>query len=592
MTNSKCFFDTACNLLLLVWLTIAVRANDTPLSHSSASLTFEKRNNGAHDSNDETSPITIPRRVSSTTKKTCALLGAERLAPYKILRNGDYFREVSYMSHTTQSVLNQDPIVWVGSDGRWTSISAVSLATGDIIRTYRLDIPSGVKGADWESISLGPCSSDANDPETCLYIGDIGNNSAGDCLSRPCDRGRDFVIIYKLKEPQLDVPYNDEALQVATLEVNYKHKDMPVDRNNCEALFVDWTAGSGRGDIYMVTKHGSDGIANTRIVKLAVGDHENLTGGSVTSHSVVPVGTPSLWKSGWSGADMSLDGGLILLRSGSYVYFFERDEGESVAQVLEGSPCSFEHETDRSGNNDKQFEAVTMMGPKKFLEASECRDSGMCDVAVYAYELVFEESPPVTAPPVSPAPSTSNEEWVDITVDDFESGWGSFESNGKDSFWCSYDSSNSDCRNDKYKDYAHSGVAAVRIQDTGMKSSFSHMNTHDVTSCHELRIQFSFCAYEIEENEEFYVDYYDGVQWGIVGTWVSGGAGSNDGFYHYFRTEQCYKESVSLRPPEFVFPSNAMIRFGAGASRNNDAIYIDDVVFSCRKKESQTTKAE
>lgn len=121
----------------------------------------------------------------------------------------------------------------MGGDKEQNELLAVDIEKGIIIQNFLLDVPLA---GDWESMSLGPCTS--TETTQCLYIGNMGNNLASSCSNTTCTSGRLLVYIYKLEEPNLDAVYNGTALQVSTLQINYTGSNFPTNRANSESLFV------------------------------------------------------------------------------------------------------------------------------------------------------------------------------------------------------------------------------------------------------------------------------------------------------------------------------------------------------------------
>jgi len=122
----------------------------------------------------------------------------------------------------------------MGSDGPQNKIIAVNIETGAVINSYLLDVP--LQG-DWESMSLGPCSS-WDKTTRCLYIGNMGNNLADLCYTSSCSQGNEQVYIYKLVEPDINAYYNGNPLKVTTLIINFSGSNFVVNRANSESLFV------------------------------------------------------------------------------------------------------------------------------------------------------------------------------------------------------------------------------------------------------------------------------------------------------------------------------------------------------------------
>jgi hypothetical protein len=122
----------------------------------------------------------------------------------------------------------------MGSDGPQNKIIAVNIETGAVINSYLLDVP--LQG-DWESMSLGPCSS-WDTTTRCLYIGNMGNNLADSCYNLSCSQGNEQVYIYKLVEPDINAYYNGKPLKVTTLIINFSGGKFVINKANSESLFV------------------------------------------------------------------------------------------------------------------------------------------------------------------------------------------------------------------------------------------------------------------------------------------------------------------------------------------------------------------
>ncbi len=102
---------------------------------------------------------------------------------------------------------------WVADDG---AISTVHLVTAEgIVGTVTLD---GFTAVDAEDLAAGPCGPD--DPASCLYVGDTGDNVAA----------RTSVRVARFPEP----PAGDHVVTPEVITLTYP--DGPVD---AEALLVD-----------------------------------------------------------------------------------------------------------------------------------------------------------------------------------------------------------------------------------------------------------------------------------------------------------------------------------------------------------------
>ena len=140
----------------------------------------------------------------------------------------------------------------------------------------------------------------------------------------------------------------------------------------------------------------------------------------------------------------------------------------------------------------------------------------------------------------------------------FESGWDGWQDGGSD---CArYSGGNSS-----------EGSYSIRIRDDSGTSSAMTSSIFDISSFTTIDIAFSFYARSMENNEDFWLRYYDGSSWQTLATFVRGTDFNNNTFY---------STNVSLNSSNFTFPTNAQFRFQCDASGNNDQIYIDAVIIT------------
>jgi PKD repeat protein len=149
-------------------------------------------------------------------------------------------------------------------------------------------------------------------------------------------------------------------------------------------------------------------------------------------------------------------------------------------------------------------------------------------------------------------------DWVVITYDDFEGGWGSYTDGGGD---CALYTGGS---------RAHQGSNAADIQDnSGTASSFYHTAGYNVSGYTEMEVEFWFYAYSMDNRrEDFWVQYYDGSTWHTVATYARSIDFDNNVFYN---------EVVTISSTQYNFPTNARLRFMCDASGNQDDVYIDEI---------------
>merc|ERR1711933_22833 len=130
--------------------------------------------------------------------------------------------------------------------------------------------------------------------------------------------------------------------------------------------------------------------------------------------------------------------------------------------------------------------------------------------------------------------------WTTITFDDFESGWGNYESGGSYASIVTFHSRR-----------GHS--VRVRGGSIATEASFFHNNNHDVTLFNTLRIHFSFNALNVDsnENENLLLEYSSdgGENWNTIKIWKSFVLG----VYH--------EETVLLTKGEVEFSNMVRLRF-------------------------------
>lgn len=159
---------------------------------------------------------------------------------------------------------------------------------------------------------------------------------------------------------------------------------------------------------------------------------------------------------------------------------------------------------------------------------------------------------PVCAPPPPPPGG-----WTELFSDDFESGWGNFNDGG------------SDCRLLANSSVAHGGTYSVEIRDNSGSASSTYSDAFSLSGYSDLEIDFWFGVSSMENNENFYVELYNGSQWVVVANYVAGSNIDNGYIYH---------SVVPVSSADVGFSGNAQVRFRNDASNNSDWIYIDDVV--------------
>ncbi|WP_104735033.1 M43 family zinc metalloprotease [Hanstruepera ponticola] len=137
----------------------------------------------------------------------------------------------------------------------------------------------------------------------------------------------------------------------------------------------------------------------------------------------------------------------------------------------------------------------------------------------------------------------------------FESGWDGWSDGGSDCY--RYSGSRS-----------YEGQYSIRIRDNSGTASAMTSPSFNLTSYQQVEVEFYFYSYSMENNEDFWLRYYNGSSWTTVAAWASGTNFNNNTFY---------TATVTLDASQYNFASNSQFRFQCDASGNADQIYIDQV---------------
>lgn len=156
---------------------------------------------------------------------------------------------------------------------------------------------------------------------------------------------------------------------------------------------------------------------------------------------------------------------------------------------------------------------------------------------------------------------TGNTSLSDVVLvnSDFENGYGDWVDGG------------ADCKLYGGGTYANSGLGAINLQDNTSTSKVTLKDDLDLSNAVMLAIEFHYSPVSFENTERFYVEFYTGSQWQIIGSYVHNTDFSNN---------NNYVEAVTIDANQYNFTTNNSIRFRCDASGNADDVYIDDVVLT------------
>ncbi|WP_296385131.1 immunoglobulin-like domain-containing protein [Winogradskyella sp.] len=118
---------------------------------------------------------------------------------------------------------------------------------------------------------------------------------------------------------------------------------------------------------------------------------------------------------------------------------------------------------------------------------------------------------------------------------------------------------------------SYEGNYSIRIRDNSGVSSSMTLSNIDVTPYSSIEVDFYFYVFSMENNEDFWLRFFDGSSWNTVQTWVRGTDIENNTFYN---------ATVTITPAQYNFAVNSGFRFQNDASGNQDQIFIDQVTIT------------
>ena len=160
----------------------------------------------------------------------------------------------------------------------------------------------GATNLDWEDLAAGPCPQG-----DCLYVGDIGDNA----------EAREHVRVYRLAEPDLSGVADGSAL---TAEVEVFVLRYPDGPHNAEALVV-----TPDGALWILTKTDDGAARRYAVASLPAGGSEGLTLEPAGTVDTIPEGDDPSTATLVTGADLSADGRLLVVRTYSRLWWFAAD---------------------------------------------------------------------------------------------------------------------------------------------------------------------------------------------------------------------------------------------------------------------------
>jgi hypothetical protein len=115
---------------------------------------------------------------------------------------------------------------------------------------------------------------------------------------------------------------------------------------------------------------------------------------------------------------------------------------------------------------------------------------------------------------------------------------------------------------------SYEGTYSIRLRDNSSTSNAVSPNL-DLSGNSQVTIDFYYYANSMENGEDFFVEFYNGSSYQVVGQYISGTHFNNGSFEN---------GNIVLSSNDYNFNANNRIRVRCDASGNNDQIWFDQVI--------------
>ncbi len=128
----------------------------------------------------------------------------------------------------------------------------------------------------------------------------------------------------------------------------------------------------------------------------------------------------------------------------------------------------------------------------------------------------------------------------------------------------------SDCARVNNATRSYDGSFSIRLRDN-TNTSNTQSPVLDLSANNEVTFEFFAYINSFETNEDFFVEFFDGTSYQVIGQYVVGTDYNNDEFF---------TDTITLNAADYDFNANNRFRFRCDASGNADRVYFDQVTIS------------
>lgn len=221
-------------------------------------------------------------------------------------------KEINEASGLVMSINNPGKL-WTHNDSGDKARMFLIDSTGAKLTTIYL---KNSKNRDWEDITIGAGPVDSLN---YVYIGEIGDNLAV----------HDYKYIYRIQEPTISATTIDTIVN-EVFTIKFALSDGARD---AEALMIDHPT----KDLYIFSKR-EDKIG---LYKLSYPQTEDMVAEFVLRMPFTQI----------VAADMSADGNEVIIKSYDYIYYWQRQNNESVVEMLKRTPELIQYKPEPQGES-------------------------------------------------------------------------------------------------------------------------------------------------------------------------------------------------------------------------------------------------
>lgn len=128
----------------------------------------------------------------------------------------------------------------------------------------------------------------------------------------------------------------------------------------------------------------------------------------------------------------------------------------------------------------------------------------------------------------------------------------------------------SDCARINNSGRAFEGNFSIRLRDNSASSN-AVSPVLDLTGNAEVSIEFHTFAVGMENGEDYFIEFFNGSSYEIIGRYITGTDFTNGSFF---------TDTITLDSGTYNFNANNRFRIRCDASVNNDQVYFDQIVIS------------